>query len=236
MLRVACPAVRVLQRRCGSKHARDRVPLVSRIPVFDDRARGDARTGGAGEAEIRPRTTAGRCRSLRYLTSPRADRDAGGSAADGAHSGVGDRLGEHSLRPAMGGALPETRGTDGGGRSRRQPVDRVRRARADQGRLGDGAVRAPDGSPSSTSSPRRTRGAASLAEILSIFLTLNVLLCAFNLIPLPPLDGASVIGLFIPDQRHLEAARAQSHADVPARRPRSSPGGSSRRSSGRCSR
>jgi Zn-dependent protease len=36
-------------------------------------------------------------------------------------------------------------------------------------------------------------------EILSIFLTLNVLLCAFNLIPLPPLDGASVIGLFIPE-------------------------------------
>ncbi len=36
-------------------------------------------------------------------------------------------------------------------------------------------------------------------EILSIFLTLNVLLCAFNLIPLPPLDGASVIGLFVPE-------------------------------------
>src|SRR5512141_2285443 len=35
-------------------------------------------------------------------------------------------------------------------------------------------------------------------ELLSIFLTLNVLLCAFNLIPLPPLDGASVLGLFVP--------------------------------------
>jgi Zn-dependent protease len=34
--------------------------------------------------------------------------------------------------------------------------------------------------------------------LLSIFLTLNVLLCAFNLIPLPPLDGASVIGIALP--------------------------------------
>jgi Zn-dependent protease len=35
-------------------------------------------------------------------------------------------------------------------------------------------------------------------ELFSILLTLNVLLCAFNLIPLPPLDGASVLGLFVP--------------------------------------
>jgi Zn-dependent protease len=37
-----------------------------------------------------------------------------------------------------------------------------------------------------------------IGTILSILLTLNVLLAAFNLIPLPPLDGASVIGLFVP--------------------------------------
>lgn len=43
-------------------------------------------------------------------------------------------------------------------------------------------------------------GAASmLAAILSILLVLNVLLAAFNLIPLPPLDGASVIGLVLPE-------------------------------------
>jgi len=42
-------------------------------------------------------------------------------------------------------------------------------------------------------------GRTFAGELLSIFLTLNVLLCAFNLIPLPPLDGASVIGLFVPD-------------------------------------
>ena len=34
--------------------------------------------------------------------------------------------------------------------------------------------------------------------LLSILLVLNVLLAAFNLIPLPPLDGASVAGLFVP--------------------------------------
>ncbi len=38
---------------------------------------------------------------------------------------------------------------------------------------------------------------AMLAAMLSIMLVLNVLLAAFNLIPLPPLDGASVIGLFL---------------------------------------
>jgi Zn-dependent protease len=38
-----------------------------------------------------------------------------------------------------------------------------------------------------------------VGELLSIFLILNVLLCAFNLIPLPPLDGASVLGLFVPE-------------------------------------
>ena len=37
-------------------------------------------------------------------------------------------------------------------------------------------------------------GQTFAGEMLSILLTLNVLLCAFNLIPLPPLDGASVIG------------------------------------------
>lgn len=45
----------------------------------------------------------------------------------------------------------------------------------------------------------QTPASGFVAELLSIFLTLNVLLCAFNLIPLPPLDGASVIGLFVPE-------------------------------------
>jgi Zn-dependent protease len=36
-------------------------------------------------------------------------------------------------------------------------------------------------------------------KILSIFLMLNVLLFAFNLLPFPPLDGGSAIGLVLPE-------------------------------------
>src|SRR6476620_3093911 len=56
-------------------------------------------------------------------------------------------------------------------------------------------------------------GRSFAGEILSIFLTLNVLLCAFNLIPLPPLDGASVIGLFIPEGAALKM-RELSHTPM----------------------
>jgi Zn-dependent protease len=56
-------------------------------------------------------------------------------------------------------------------------------------------------------------GRSFAGEILSIFLTLNVLLCAFNLIPLPPLDGGSVIGLFIPASAALKI-RELSHTSI----------------------
>jgi Zn-dependent protease len=59
-----------------------------------------------------------------------------------------------------------------------------------------------------------TGGASAfVGEILSIFLMLNVFLCAFNLIPLPPLDGASVIGLFIPERAALKM-RELSHTPI----------------------
>lgn len=41
-------------------------------------------------------------------------------------------------------------------------------------------------------------GPNGLTTMLSVFLMLNVLLGAFNLIPLPPLDGASVAEIFLP--------------------------------------
>jgi len=41
--------------------------------------------------------------------------------------------------------------------------------------------------------------AASVALLLSIAFTLNLLLLVFNLIPFPPLDGANAIGLFFSD-------------------------------------
>jgi Zn-dependent protease len=56
-------------------------------------------------------------------------------------------------------------------------------------------------------------GRSFIGELLSIFLTLNVLLCAFNLIPLPPLDGASVLGLFIPESSAIRL-RELSHTPM----------------------
>ena len=39
--------------------------------------------------------------------------------------------------------------------------------------------------------------ADSVATVLSVFFSLNVLLGTFNLIPFPPLDGYGVLGLFV---------------------------------------
>ena len=41
--------------------------------------------------------------------------------------------------------------------------------------------------------------AHGLAVLLSILFSLNLLLVAFNLLPLPPLDGAAVVSLFLTD-------------------------------------
>ena len=42
-----------------------------------------------------------------------------------------------------------------------------------------------------------------VTTVLSVFLVLNVFLGVFNLLPLPPLDGASVITLILPEQLAL---------------------------------
>jgi Zn-dependent protease len=47
-----------------------------------------------------------------------------------------------------------------------------------------------------------------LAEGLSVLLALNVLLFAFNLLPLPPLDGASVLTLVLPGRAARGLRRA----------------------------
>jgi Zn-dependent protease len=52
--------------------------------------------------------------------------------------------------------------------------------------------------------------AAGLASLLSILFTLNLLLFAFNLLPLPPLDGASALPLVLPEAvalRYLDFMR-----------------------------
>lgn len=49
-------------------------------------------------------------------------------------------------------------------------------------------------------------GPSFLTTTLSVFLVMNVFLSVFNLLPLPPLDGSSVIGTFLP-QRHADYFR-----------------------------
>ena len=47
-------------------------------------------------------------------------------------------------------------------------------------------------------------GPALVTTLLSVFLVQNVFLCAFNLLPLPPLDGAAVLNGLLPE-RHAQA-------------------------------
>jgi Zn-dependent protease len=47
-------------------------------------------------------------------------------------------------------------------------------------------------------------GAGFIGTFLSVLLVLNVFLFVFNLLPLPPLDGASVLGLLLPEDRSLQ--------------------------------
>jgi len=43
-----------------------------------------------------------------------------------------------------------------------------------------------------------------VAKLLSVFLILNLILLVFNLLPLPPLDGGSVVTLFMSEQAALK--------------------------------
>jgi len=50
-----------------------------------------------------------------------------------------------------------------------------------------------------------------VAKMLSVILSLNLLLCVFNLLPVPPLDGSSVVLLFMPQDtavRYYDALRS----------------------------
>ena len=110
------------------------LPLVRGISLLHDRSRSDAR---AGRAARRGSDGVSR-RTGDALPHPahqaRADRHAGRAAADGVDAGLGDRLGEHAVRPVLGREIPQAGGADGRGRARRQPRHRVRRVRPDQDR------------------------------------------------------------------------------------------------------
>ena len=50
-----------------------------------------------------------------------------------------------------------------------------------------------------------------ITTMLSIFLTLNVLLGVFNLFPLPPLDGAAVVSIFLPSATRARVSEFMSN-------------------------
>jgi Zn-dependent protease len=54
-------------------------------------------------------------------------------------------------------------------------------------------------SGSSIVAPASEGVAAAAALLVSAFFTLNLILCLFNLMPLPPLDGAGAVGLLLSD-------------------------------------
>ena len=55
-------------------------------------------------------------------------------------------------------------------------------------------------------------GPAFITTLLSVLLVMNVFLCAFNLLPLPPLDGAAVLNGFLPEQQAVKLMDLQSNA------------------------
>lgn len=58
-------------------------------------------------------------------------------------------------------------------------------------------------------------GLLALGSFLSVMLFLNTILCLFNLIPLPPLDGSSAIGLVLPEDLVLRLRAAVSSGPLP---------------------
>jgi len=54
-------------------------------------------------------------------------------------------------------------------------------------------------------------GPTFLTTALSVLLVMNVFLCVFNLLPLPPLDGSAVFGALLPDRHAAHVRDLQSN-------------------------
>jgi Zn-dependent protease len=70
-----------------------------------------------------------------------------------------------------------------------------------RGGLASGVFDAPEVVQRSLLVTAATPFVENLGRFLGILLVLNTTLCVFNLIPVPPLDGASVLGLVLPAER-----------------------------------
>jgi Zn-dependent protease len=55
-------------------------------------------------------------------------------------------------------------------------------------------------------------GSSFITTMLSVFLVMNVFLCAFNLLPLPPLDGSAVLNGLLPERHAEKLQEFQSNA------------------------
>jgi Zn-dependent protease len=55
-------------------------------------------------------------------------------------------------------------------------------------------------------------GTTFVTTALSVLLVMNVFLCVFNLLPLPPLDGAAVVTLFLPEAQAAKLRELEQQA------------------------
>ena len=55
-------------------------------------------------------------------------------------------------------------------------------------------------------------GPSFVTTLLSVFIVMNVFLCAFNLLPLPPLDGSAILNGLLPDRHAVRLQELQSNA------------------------
>jgi Zn-dependent protease len=77
-----------------------------------------------------------------------------------------------------------------------------------------GAFFPPETVRSSSFVGAHTQLVANVGRFLSMLLTVNAVLFLFNLIPVPPLDGAAIIGLFLPEDTALRLRAALSSGPV----------------------
>ena len=119
------------------------------------------------------------------------------------------------LRSVLGRAASAARGAHGGGGPGRQLPDRADRLRWTPSWSDGGSVRVSGAGDVSRAGCRRIDGWADFSgTVLSVLLVLNVFIGLFNLLPLPPLDGFSVVSIFLPEEHAAKWRALQSNAGM----------------------